>query len=151
MASTCVIATRTKRHRRLRAESGRAATSGKTILVVNDDPGVAELLADCLAGDGHTVEIAANGLVALDKLGRHRYDAIASGVHMPGLDGIGLYGRIKQHRAQLCRRFVLATTGALSGDVREFVRETGTPVISTPFRFEDVRRAVRSVLHIVVC
>jgi CheY-like chemotaxis protein len=41
---------------------------GASILIVDDEPGVASLLAEILAKDDHRVETAYNGMAALDKL-----------------------------------------------------------------------------------
>lgn len=58
-----------------------------TILVIDDEPVVVELLADLLADVGHTVVSAANGADGLRRASEVRPDLIISDVMMPGLDG----------------------------------------------------------------
>lgn len=55
------------------------------VLLVEDDVGVAEVLAYGLEADGYTVEVAANGLLALAKIETHTYDVIISDLRMPEL------------------------------------------------------------------
>lgn len=60
---------------------------GKRILVVDDEPDAADVLADILASDGHAVDTAPNGRVALDRLGEPAYDLVLSDIKMPEMDG----------------------------------------------------------------
>jgi CheY-like chemotaxis protein len=46
---------------------------GASILIVDDEPEVASLLAEILEEDAHRVETASNGVTALDKLGDGTY------------------------------------------------------------------------------
>jgi CheY-like chemotaxis protein len=54
-----------------------------SILIVDDEPEVAALLAEILADDDYRVETAYNGLAALDKLRDGTYDLIISDLRMP--------------------------------------------------------------------
>jgi DNA-binding NtrC family response regulator len=71
------------------------------ILVVDDDPGMCELLEDYLARLGHTVLTAAGGAQALDLLGREEVDAILTDLNMPGVGGIELCTRLHADRPDL--------------------------------------------------
>jgi len=51
---------------------------GKAILVVDDEPALAGALRDILTLDGHAVETATDGVVALEKLRERPYDVILS-------------------------------------------------------------------------
>ena len=54
--------------REVAASETGGPVGAKVILVVDDEQEIADLLAEMLAGDGHRVETAANGVVALEKL-----------------------------------------------------------------------------------
>jgi signal transduction histidine kinase len=119
---------------------------GKRILVVDDEPEITVMLADMLAVDGHQVETAANGAMALAKLRERAYDLILSDLRMPELDGPGLWRELERHDPGLQRRVIFLTGDTLSQEITEFLRKTRVPTVSKPFSQEEVRRAVRRVL-----
>jgi signal transduction histidine kinase/CheY-like chemotaxis protein len=121
--------------------------AGKAILVVDDEPEVAGVLTDLLSADGHQVETAANGMIAIDKLRERSYDLIVSDLKMPELDGPGLYLEVKRRHPDLIRRFVFVTGDILGPETRAFLDETGAPNLSKPFAFEMVRRVIQQVLQ----
>lgn len=61
-----------------------------SILVVEDDAVTRALLHDYLRADGYHVTVATDGTEALLLLGRGRFDAVLSDIHMPNLDGLKL-------------------------------------------------------------
>ena len=128
-----------------RAEAAPRIT-GKTILVVDDESTVVGVLAEILGQDGHRVERAADGLVALDKLRERRYDLILSDIRMPALDGPGLYRELERREPTLLRRFVFMTGDVLNSETRALVERTGVLSLSKPFTVEEVRRLVQRVL-----
>src|SRR5262249_11211925 len=56
------------------ATAAPASSRGRAILVVDDAPEVTDILVQMLTLDGHEVETAANGIVALHKLQQRDYD-----------------------------------------------------------------------------
>jgi DNA-binding response OmpR family regulator len=67
------------------------------ILVVDDDPGIRQLLTDVLEMEGHEVRSEPDGLAAVRRLEYIRPDCVVLDVMMPGLDG---YGVLRSIRAQ---------------------------------------------------
>jgi CheY-like chemotaxis protein len=116
------------------------------VLLVEDDVGVAEVLAYGLEADGYTVEVAANGLLALAKIETHTYDVIISDLRMPELDGRGLYREIERRQPALLSRFIFITGAAERPEYQRFLREINVPVLSKPFDVADLLQAVRLVL-----
>jgi PAS domain S-box-containing protein len=116
--------------------------SGKMILVVDDEPEVAGLVADTLTVDGNLVDIAENGLAALEKLRERKYDLVLSDLRMPELDGPGLYREIERHHPDLLARVVFLTGDTFGPESRDFLAGVGARCVVKPFVVEDVRRAV---------
>jgi len=119
---------------------------GKTILVVDDEPAVAALLAEALSRDGYNVDTAANGAVALERLAAQKYDLIISDSGMPVLSGPELYRELERRDPHLVRRFVFVTGDVLNPSTRAFLEQTGAPQLEKPFTLESVKRVVRRVL-----
>ncbi|MFQ5899412.1 MAG: response regulator, partial [Candidatus Methylomirabilia bacterium] len=120
---------------------------GKTILVVDDEQEMAGLLAEMLSADGHQVDTAADGAMALDKLRERAYDVIVGDIRMPTLDGPGLYRELERCHPELSRRIIFITGDELGPETREFLDTTGAPKLGKPFDQEDLRRAVERVLR----
>jgi two-component system NtrC family sensor kinase len=127
-------------------DAAAPAVPGKTILVVDDEPAVASLLAEALARDGHKVDLAANGAVALRMLGARYYDLIVSDSGMPVLSGPELYREVERREPRLARRFVFVTGDILNPRTRAFLARTGAPQLEKPFTVESVKRVVRRAL-----
>jgi two-component system NtrC family sensor kinase len=120
---------------------------GKTILVVDDEPEVAAVLADMLSADGHQVETAENGAIALDRVRARAFDLILCDLWMPELDGPGFYQELQRRDPRLSHRVIFLTGDALSPRITEFVEATAAPTMSKPFTLGEVRRVVQSALR----
>jgi signal transduction histidine kinase len=113
-----------------------------TILVVDDEPAVAEVIAEAIGQDGHTVNIAANGAAALGMLSQTAYDLIVSDTKMPVLDGEAFYAQVAQRFPKLRQRIIFLTGDVLSREKRRFLEETGAPFLTKPCDLDDLRHMV---------
>jgi signal transduction histidine kinase len=120
--------------------------TGKAILIVDDEADVAATLAEALQVDGHQVEIADNGLTALEMLERRAYDLVLSDTKMPRLDGERFYAEVERRFPHLRRRIVFVTGDILNREKRAFLERTGAPHLLKPFDPPAVRRLVQRVL-----
>jgi two-component system OmpR family response regulator len=66
------------------------------ILVVEDEPGLAELIQRGLSSEGHAVDPTGTGEDALDWVRIAHYDAIVLDVVLPGIDGFEVCRRLRQ-------------------------------------------------------
>ncbi|MCS6895473.1 MAG: sigma-54 dependent transcriptional regulator [Bacteroidia bacterium] len=70
------------------------------LLVVDDDPEIRVSLAEVLSYDGHTVEVARDGVEAQRLLERLDFDIVLCDVRMPGKDGMELLSWARQHKPE---------------------------------------------------
>jgi two-component system, OmpR family, response regulator MprA len=68
-----------------------------TVLVVEDEPAIREVVADLLQNEGYAVRQASDGLQAIDELEVEDVDLVLSDVRMPRLDGPSLAHRLRGH------------------------------------------------------
>lgn len=61
----------------------------KRILIVDDEFGIADIVAEILTEHGYITSIAINGRLALESMAEHRPDLVLLDVMMPVLDGLG--------------------------------------------------------------
>ncbi len=120
---------------------------GRAILVIDDEPGITSALTYLLRRDGHAVETAANGRLALEKLQARTYDLILCDLRMPELDGPGFYRELERRAPHLLRRIIFLTGDTLSAETQEFLEGIGASRLHKPFRATEVRQAVQQALQ----
>ena len=114
------------------------------VLVVDDDPGVREVLVAFLHEDGHATETATNGREGLERFREGGYDVVITDCAMPELFGDELAEAIKQLVPSMP---VILITGF--GNLLRAAEEgtTGADVVvSKPIRFGKFRETLASVL-----
>lgn len=108
------------------------------LLVVDDELGMRETLTDILQTAGYDVDVAANGLAALDLLTAGVYDVVVMDVRMPKLDGVSVLQRMGPPPP----RVILMTAYALDEQLAQAVEADAFAVVQKPF-------PVRSLLQLV--
>ena len=116
------------------------------ILFVDDDPMVTQLITDMLSLDGYDVETAPNGVAALEKVQGRRYDLILTDLHMPEMDGAGLYRELTRRQAHPPRKIIFLTGTAGQSEAHRLVQETGLPLLLKPFNVAELLELVRKTL-----
>src|SRR3954468_15031154 len=109
------------------------------ILVVDDDPGIRQTVADILDLEGYPVESASNGEEALRMLERVRPSVVLLDMRMPVLDGWGFMRELKQREEHPP---VLVMTAARN--TRQWADEIGAQGhLSKPFDLDDLLDAIQ--------
>lgn len=116
------------------------------ILLVDDEPMVTQLITDMLSLDGYDVETAPNGIAALEKVQGRPYDLILTDLHMPELDGAGLYRELTRRQARPPRKIIFLTGTAGNSEAHRLVQDTGLPVLRKPFNVAELLELVRKTL-----
>lgn len=119
---------------------------GRTVLVVEDDPGMRSLLATVLSEEGYRVETARDGTEGLSKLRSVEPDLVITDLRMPGLSGIDLM-REGRRLGSESRWIVITAYGSIAGAV-EAMREGASDYLTKPLQSpEELRLSVRRVLR----
>ena len=116
------------------------------ILLVDDDPVITQLIIDMLSLDGHDVDTAPNGIAALNKVQRRRYDLILTDLHMPELDGVGLYRELGRRQAHPQHKIIFLTGTTGVSEAHRIVKEAGLPMLRKPLNLVELLALVRKVL-----
>jgi len=122
-------------------------TTPTSILIVDDEIGIARGLARLLRRDGHHVDTASNGRQALALLQVQDYDLILCDLRMPELDGPGLYHAVGACQPHLLPHFIFLTGDTLSPEAEAFLEQVGVPPLIKPFSAAEGRNAVRQALY----
>jgi len=116
------------------------------ILVVEDEPTVASLVADVLREEGHDVETILDSVQALERLNRQEFDLLICDLKMPKLDGRALYEDALRHGRTSQDRVLFITGDTLRARTLDFVRRNSLPYLAKPFLVDELIRTVRVVL-----
>ena len=119
----------------------RAGFLRKRILLVDDQQTVRQAIALLLSLDEHTIVEAANGAEALTLFKQGHFDLVITDFEMPQMKGDELATRIKQARPAQPVLMITAHADQL-GDSDYSV----DALLSKPFYFEDLRRAMAELL-----
>ncbi|MBZ6073391.1 response regulator transcription factor [Aeromonas schubertii] len=106
------------------------------IVVVEDNPQVAETILDYLELAGHTVDCAYHGQAALQLLAQQRFDVIIMDVMMPRLDGLTAVARLREQGIATPVIFLTARD-ALEDKLAGF-RAGGDDYLVKPFAMEEL-------------
>ena len=116
-----------------------------TILVVDDEFGIGELLEALLEDDGHRVLTAMNGRHGLERVAEARPDLVISDLMMPVMDGAGLLRALRDNPelchipfALMCALPELSISDRISG-YDAFLRK--------PFKLADISALVDRLLR----
>ena len=125
------------------------AVTGRTVLLVEDNPVNQEVARDMLAGLGAKVVSAWNGQAGLEAMQAQSFDAVLMDCHMPELDGYEATRRFRdwEARQQRARTAILAlTANALQGDEQKCLAAGMDAYLSKPFSIDQLRNALDALL-----
>lgn len=130
------------------AKATTISPTGETILVVDDDPGVLEILRDGLRLAGHKVETASDGAEAwgMFQADPGRYKLVVTDLTMPNMDGVELLHKVRSTSRGLP---VLVVSGDAEHSGRiDFSRLDQNPpeFVPKPFSIADLRSKVETML-----
>ena len=108
----------------------------RTLLVVDDDLAMREMLVSLFEERGFSVDQAASADEALERLGDVEYDLVLSDIKMPGRSGIEMVGEIREMRP--ATPVVLMTAFGSIDSVIESMRAGAFDYITKPFEAESV-------------
>lgn len=108
------------------------------VLVVDDEPEVADLLADILRSAGYATHVVHSGQDGLAWLADNACDFIFCDIRMPDMNGPELYRAIRSRNPTLAARMGFVTGDTLSASIAPFLQETGLPCLEKPFTPEEV-------------
>jgi CheY-like chemotaxis protein len=119
-------------------------SSSRTVLVVDDNDGIRQMLRTALRTLNFDVRIAANGAQALDLFTRDAIDLVLLDVQMPIMDGPQLLTALQKIRPDVRCCFMSGNSGAYTKE--ELLQRGAACVIQKPFRLADLRRALETAM-----
>lgn len=124
-------------------EEGSLPLAGCRILVVEDNDANRLVAQRALERLGCLVDLARDGLEALEAAGAAAYHLIFMDLQMPRLDGIAAAKRLRSEEGPSRKTPIVALTGLPTADEHRRCQEAGmNDLLAKPFRLDDLRRKV---------
>jgi len=118
----------------------------KSVMVVDDEIQISELIYDVLSRHGANVQVSSSSLDACERLAEKQYDLIICDQLMPGLSGENLYRLLKSEEPARSPLFLFMTGAAITPQARQFYAQAGVQYLRKPFRIQDLVESVEGLL-----
>lgn len=116
----------------------------KSILIVEDDNNIADLLRLYLEKEGYQATIAADGTQGIDLYRKLRPDLVLLDVMMPGVDGWGVLRAIRQDSQT---PVIMLTAKGETTDKVSGLKQGADDYITKPFEMKELLARIEAVLR----
>jgi two-component system KDP operon response regulator KdpE len=127
-----------------------ASPFGKTILLIDDDPVLLELVANQLQTAGYRAQTASDGPIGLQLAAESKPDLVVLDVMMPGMDGWELCKRLRSRDAPAERLYnvpiIMLTAKSEEIDKLRGFRLGVDDYVTKPFSFAELLARIGAVL-----
>jgi PAS domain S-box-containing protein len=147
LAAPVAVASQKNRPHAVPSPTGKAKHRSARVLVLEDEPTVARLIADVLEDEGLRVDVLLDSREALERAVSERYDLVICDMKMPGLDGQHFYQSMVRTRSPLQDRFLFVTGDVIAVPTQEFLERNHLPHVAKPFRVEELTEKVFGLLE----
>ena len=132
-----VVAENSHRHRRKTSYS---------ILIVDDEPGIRDILTRILSEIGYRTEGASDARSALTKIAENGYDLCIIDLKMPRISGRRLYEIIAERHPSAAEKVIFITGDTITPATQKFLDSTERPYLTKPFNPRVVVELVEEIL-----
>jgi DNA-binding response OmpR family regulator len=123
------------------------AKTGRTVLVVDDEQSIVELVSINLRRNGYDVLAAYNGLDALDLAQRHKPDLIILDLMLPGIDGTEVTRRLKADPRTASIPLIMLTAKGEETDIVVGLTLGADDYVTKPFSWKILLARLNTVLR----
>ena len=115
------------------------------VLVIDDEPGVRELISESLRISEITAVQAADGLEALSLLRREKFDLLILDINMPKLDGLALLEKLRTEGMSV--PVLMLSARADKTDINQGLRIGADDYLTKPFSIEELVLRVKAIMR----
>jgi len=126
------------------SSAGSGVDGARTVLVVEDDPAISDMLLALLEAEGFHAELAPDGRCALDLFGAQRPDLITLDLSLPTVDGIEVLDRLSVNGAA---NVPIVVVSAYTERLAERHRRRAAAVVPKPFEIDCLLDSINAALE----
>jgi len=115
-----------------------------SILVVDDDQQIREVLSDMLSIDGHKITACCDGFSALKEFEKGEFDLMITDLGMPGMSGLELAGKVHDSKPEMPIAMITGWGTQLNED--EIALKGIKSVLPKPFHLKDIKTLVNELV-----
>jgi len=113
------------------------------LLVVDDHPGIAQIVSSVVTWIGHQADEAGGGFEAMERLKNNRYEVVITDAEMHAGDGIKLCKYIKSRFSDV---YVIGMSGNPSA-LQNFRKAGADDCLLKPFGMDELKEAIEKRKH----
>ena len=113
------------------------------ILIIEDEPVIAQTIADLLATQGGTAELAYDGVTGLNLALTKQYDAVVLDIMLPGLDGFQVAQTLRQRG--ISTPILMLTARTQVGDRVNGLDSGADYYLTKPFSSQELLACLRAI------
>ncbi|HXZ12210.1 MAG TPA: response regulator [Candidatus Sulfotelmatobacter sp.] len=127
--------------------SATTAAARTRILLIEDEPSVAQFLCTALERRGYEVVASASAADGLELLASGIFRGVISDFRTPGgINGADVQDWLRRHRPELASRIIFITGDTASEETSALLAQAGTPCVEKPFRVHQLMAAVEKTI-----
>ncbi len=115
-----------------------------SIVIVDDDSGIRESMAEYLCANGYAVETAESAEQGLDILKSKKIDVVITDIRMDGMDGLAMTRQIKAHGDI---NVIVITAYPEDYPYEEVIDKGADDIIFKPFKFDELLLRIKRVVR----
>lgn len=131
----------------MKAESPNSNLSGTSVLIVEDEPDIAELLRFNLEREGFNARVVASGRDALDRIERKTPDLVLLDLMLPDLDGLEVCRRLKWNDQTRDVPIIIVSARGEETDIVTGLELGAEDYVTKPFNPKILIARLRNVLR----
>jgi PAS domain S-box-containing protein len=117
-----------------------------SILVIDDEASVANLLGEALEAMGHKATVCFGGRQALGLIAERSFDLVITDIRMPDVDGREFLAQALRKHPELAQRIVLFTGDVVNAETQAFLKSSNYPYITKPLELKRIKQVVGEIL-----
>ena len=126
--------------------SRRRQTVSENILIVDDEPGIRDILTRILSERGYRTDCASDAKTALSKLDENGYDLHIIDLKLPKISGKKLYEIMMEKHPSSTGKVMFITGDTITPSTQDFLDSTGRPYLTKPFNPRVVVELTEEIL-----
>jgi DNA-binding response OmpR family regulator len=118
----------------------------KRMLVVEDEPSIADVCRRVLTREGFVVDVAINGRAAQDMIKEKQYHLCLIDMRTPEMNGEELYQWIQQKYPSMVNGVLFTTGSVIEHEAMTYIEQSGRTFLPKPFTPGQLVTVVRESL-----